>query len=523
MGGTKNSKPITETIEESQDEVKDRKAKPVNTMHLFGDEGSRVYCFDPAKMAVEPVNVTGEKTLEIRSYSGVVQVDPYSIYMCGGIDQELKNISDTCLLFNPVAKTVRRFASMQRFRYTFPLVHFRNRLYALGGRVYGGDQESLLSECEYFDFEEQAWVEVAPMNKKRCTSMAFVYKDCIWVFGGYTDYLKRSSTIERYNPKSDTWEIVEFKLYQGMEAGHVYSIAPDKLLIIGGKVLGGECSYVHELDLHAKTLKNRRPLIHQRVLSKACVVDGECMYVIGGNRDAITCEKYNFEEDKWDLVRIDGLNHIETWKCFSYSSYTVVVDHDSKRQDPIPSIEKCANTNYFFGTDDEPFLVEVDKKTFETRVGGCPIELRLKNYQSACRVDDKTIFLGGGINRELKKIFGTSYLLDLQTKKVTKCEDMSRLRYTFSSLCHNGFVYVFGGRHYGPDSVAVLSSCERMDLNTLKWKPIASLNEARCTTMQFIHNNKIYVAGGYFTNGERLRSLETYDIEKDCWYILGNL
>lgn len=60
-----------------------------------------------------------------------------------------------------------------------------------------------------------------------------------------------------------------------------------------------------------------------------------------------------------------------------------------------------------------------------------------------------------------------------------------------------------------------------MDLKTLKWKKIAPLNEPRCTSMHFVHNNKIYVAGGFFTNGERLKTFESYDPDLDVWYLLG--
>jgi Galactose oxidase, central domain len=255
------------------------------------------------------------------------------------------------------------------------------------------------------------------------------------VFGGYTDHLKRSSIIERYSIADNTWDIVDFKLYQGMEAGHVYSVQPNKLLIIGGKVYGGECSYVHELDLEKKTIMNRRPLYHQRVLSKSCVYKNKYMYVLGGNREAINCERYNFAKDTWEVVNIGGLDMIKSWKCFGYSSYTVNVAYEeSKEAFMQPSPEKCRNTCYIFGTDDEPFLVDIDKTTFETNVEGCPIELRLKNYQGACRVNDTTIFIGGGINRELKKIFNTCYMIDLQTKRVTKCENMAKLRYTFSAI-----------------------------------------------------------------------------------------
>ena len=64
---------------------------------------------------------------------------------------------------------------------------FKNRVYALGGRVYGSDSSSLLKKCEYYDIDKNKWFMISDMNVRRCTNCGFVYKDKIWVFGGYTD------------------------------------------------------------------------------------------------------------------------------------------------------------------------------------------------------------------------------------------------------------------------------------------------------------------------------------------------
>lgn len=82
---------------------------------------------------------------------------------------------------------------------------------------------------------------------------------------------------------------------------------------------------------------------------------------------------------------------------------------------------------------------------------------------------------------------------------------------------------MIGGRRYGPDNLAVVANCERLDTRSLTWKNIAPLNEPRCTSMQFLVNDKIYVAGGYYVNGERLRSIEAYDEERNVWEIFGRV
>lgn len=60
-----------------------------------------------------------------------------------------------------------------------------------------------------------------------------------------------------------------------------------------------------------------------------------------------------------------------------------------------------------------------------------------------------------------------------------------------------------------------------MNVETLVWERIAPLQESRCTSMIFTHQDKIYLAGGFFTNGQRLRSIECYDPARNVWEMLG--
>ena len=64
--------------------------------------------------------------------------------------------------------------------------------------------------------------------------------------------------IEKYSIAENKWQAVNFKLYQGLEAGHICSLEANKILLIGGKVLGGECTYVHEIDLLKQTIINKK-------------------------------------------------------------------------------------------------------------------------------------------------------------------------------------------------------------------------------------------------------------------------
>ena len=89
---------------------------------------------------------------------------------------------------------------------------------------------------------------------------------------------------------------------------------------------------------------------------------------------------------------------------------------------------------------------------------------------------------------------------------------MKQARYTHRSLFYEGWVYVFGGRHFGDDNTAILNHCEKFDLSEKKWAPMPKMNIKRCTFLSLVWNERIYVFGGYTGEYERSRVIEYLDI-----------
>jgi hypothetical protein len=90
---------------------------------------------------------------------------------------------------------MKELPNMKQFRYTFPIIYYKNKIYAIGGRVYGPDNTSLLNTCEVYDYETGEWTDIAPMNKNRCTCSLFIYRGYIYVIGGYTGEYQRSRKV----------------------------------------------------------------------------------------------------------------------------------------------------------------------------------------------------------------------------------------------------------------------------------------------------------------------------------------
>lgn len=131
--------------------------------------------------------------------------------------------------------------------------------------------------------------------------------------------------IEKYNFEEKKWTKLEFYLYQGFEAGHVTSLRPNTITIIGGKIYGGECNYVHEVNLDEHTILNRQPMVHARVLSKSAY-SIDRFYVLGGNKmDSPSAEYLDMKTGKWKMVEIEGMSLISNWKTYGYSKRTLYV------------------------------------------------------------------------------------------------------------------------------------------------------------------------------------------------------
>lgn len=91
-----------------------------------------------------------------------------------------------CYTFDLKTLEIKRKADLHQFRYTFCTVKKDNHIYAIGGRVYGGDDVSLLNKCERYNLDTDKWEEIASTIENRVTAFAFLYGNEIFVIGGYT-------------------------------------------------------------------------------------------------------------------------------------------------------------------------------------------------------------------------------------------------------------------------------------------------------------------------------------------------
>lgn len=147
--------------------------------------------------------------------------------------------------------------------------------------------------------------------------------------------------------------------------------------------------------------------------------------------------------------------------------------------------------------------------------------LPVLKYSSAVMTGPDTFVLSGGLYPSVRDITPLA-----QTKRITislswgnrvesvaDLPDMLEARYMHSSVYFQGKVIVIGGQ---TNTDNILSTCEVLNGST--WTSLPSLHIPRTCASAIVHNDSIYVVGGFSGRGELAPGLEVYI--GDSWLIL---
>lgn len=486
-----------------------------------------ILCFDSSTEKFTQKSIPAG--LEVWNYSSSLYLAPDKIILSGGINKNYSKITKKVFVYNPIEDSAIVLPPMFQSRYTHMSTFFEDKFYVLGGRAYGSDEVALLSHVEAYDQNTKTWSLCANMLKPRCTGFVCIYKQGIYVFGGYTGPLKRSKNIERYDRKKNTWDLINFKLHRGIECGLMISIKEDEIILIGGQVRAGPTKSVVAYDFSERTVHFRSKMSNARVLQKGFLYK-DILYIFGGDNSSLV-EKASVNNWEWSDVpsaiftSFVALDHIEK---FSHCSAPIYVTHSNIKQAKLEKFVFIEKTNkqsksladeifYLFGTDEEPFIMEFNLSKNQVRNLPVPLSLNLYSYQSGARLSEQEFFLCGGIHHQMDQIIKKAFIYSTQTHSALTMPPMLQERYTFNCVYKSPYLYCLAGRSYGEDNEAILSHCERYSFNEKKWEQIASTNQRRCSAMAFILKNKLHLFGGYKGNGERESSIEVYNEFSNQW------
>jgi hypothetical protein len=330
----------------------------------------------------------------------------------------------------------------------------------------------------------------------------------------------KNNQIERYDLKQDKWETLKMKLYAGFENGNVVTTSrPNEVAILGGKLTGGNSTRVWCYDLLNESVVNNKHLSNKSMLAKHMVLDTDQFLILGESDAGVYFwENYSFVYDSpvskgtFDLPS----DQLEKFKQYNFNQPNLVVQkNDDLRMDFLS--RNYSQKSIIFGTDMEPFQMEVDEWTGAIDMMSIPSNLKLKNHHGICRIDHNKVFLAGGISHDSKKIYRNALIYDLNERTISSAGSMARDRHQFGIIFCNGYVYCLGGRTYGGDSTAILGFGERFHLKSRKWQELPNLSVRRCKASVFSIQNKIFIAGGYTNKKTRTDTIEFWNEKSFRW------
>ena len=322
------------------------------------------------------------------------------------------------------------------------------------------------------------------------------------------------------------WEIVEWKLFAGFENGNVIpSPNPNQFTVLGGKLNFGDSIRVWTYDLVEKSILNNKHLHNKSILTKHCVLSQDRAMIIGeADNSKYFWEVYDSRPECGSPSEKGFIDmpsqFIEKLKQYNYNQPNLMIPKDESLKIDFGNRD-YSKKSILFGSDIEPFQIEVDGETGHVDIQSVPTSLDLSNFQGMCRIDHNQIFLAGGISNKLTYISDKAYVYNLNTREVKEAGQMRQIRYTFPVVHSRGYVYCIGGREFGGDSEAVMCYTERYCLETEEWESLPPLNVKRCTSHAFTIRGKVFVAGGYNTAKNRIDSIEVFNEARYRWELFG--
>ncbi|XP_051564871.1 kelch-like protein 9 isoform X2 [Myxocyprinus asiaticus] len=130
------------------------------------------------------------------------------MYVSGGITRDA--FQKELLCYNPDTDAWSRRADMMELRGLHCMCTVGDRLYVMGGNHFRGtnDYDDVLN-CEFYNPATDQWTVVAPMPRGQSDVGVAVFKERIYVVGGYSWNSRcMVDIVQCYDPEKDEWEKV---------------------------------------------------------------------------------------------------------------------------------------------------------------------------------------------------------------------------------------------------------------------------------------------------------------------------
>ncbi|XP_071652799.1 kelch-like protein 5 [Temnothorax longispinosus] len=225
-----------------------------------GTDGLRtlntVECFDFSTLTwstLPPMNVYRQE-LGMAVLGGL-------LYAVGGHDANGGCLFNAVERWDPGTGHWSSICPMSEQRVGVGVAVLNDKLYAVGGR----DIRFCLNTVECYDPHTNRWTQCAPMSKRRGCVGVGVVNGCLYALGGYDISASNPNvsrfdckTVERYDPKTDTWTMVAPMSVPRSEVG--VCVLGDRLMAVGGYACQQRLTLVEAYDPHLNEWEPVAPL-----------------------------------------------------------------------------------------------------------------------------------------------------------------------------------------------------------------------------------------------------------------------
>ena len=174
-------------------------------------------------------------------------------------------------------------------------------LYVIGGR---GEDNKQVSTVQRFNPDTNFWQVVAPLSSPRMAVCAVADGQYLYAIGGVDDTLNRLHTVERYDPRNNTWEKLPSTLARRASAGG--AAMKQKVFVFGGLVPRSTDGDSCEMYDPATRVWNGIPsLIGPRSSASAVSFKGQ-IFVFGTFQNEqgepeMALQAYDIDQNRWKL------------------------------------------------------------------------------------------------------------------------------------------------------------------------------------------------------------------------------
>ena len=191
-----------------------------------GQPTNVVEVYSPTQNAWRPIT-----SLPQPISSGVALADGSFLYFFGGWDGS--NYLDTAFIYDPAEDSWRPLPAMAQARAFATGQFVTGQLYVVGG--FDGKKE--LSICEYFDPTLSQWSECPPLLLPRGGSASVAVLNKLYVVGGGLAGEQEVTFSERYDPVTETWQVVNTPLQDESPSWTGLGVAnvENRIFVFGGR------------------------------------------------------------------------------------------------------------------------------------------------------------------------------------------------------------------------------------------------------------------------------------------------